>query len=434
MGKLGKGTLSKVMKYELTYLDGCGDFRNMQNELWALQRQTRELLNRTIQIAYHWDFTDNEQYRKTGQHIDVLKETGYKRLDGYIYDCLKTQVSNFASVNVNATIQKAWKKYKSAKAEVMKGSMSLPSYKKDQPLVLHAQSVKIVKDGNGITAQLTLFSSSHKKENNYSNVRFIIHLNDSTQRSIINSILSGEYGLGQCQLIYDRPKWFLLLTYNFNPVERQIDPNRVLGVDLGETIALYASSIGEYGSLRIEGGEISEFSNRLEARKRSMQKQAAYCGEGRIGHGTKARVSDVYKTEDKIANFRNTINHRYSKKLIDYAVQHQYGTIQMEDLTGIKENTGFPKFLRHWTYYDLQQKIEVKAKEQGIRVIKVDPSYTSQRCSKCGSIDAENRPSQTHFCCTKCGFKTNADFNASQNLSIPEIDKIIKKSLGANPK
>lgn len=429
---MAKGTLSKVMKYELRYLDGCGDFQNMQKELWTLQRQSREILNRTIQIAYHWDYTDREQFKKTGQHLDIKAETGYKRLDGYIYDSLKEDVQNFASVNVNATIQKAWAKYKSSKIDVLRGDMSLPSYKSDQPLVLHAQSMKIFSSDDDDVLQVTLFSNAYKKACNYSNIRFIIGLHDATQRTIIKKVLSGDWGIGQSQIVYKRPKWFLYLTYNFSPEQHEVNPDKILGVDLGESIAIYASSIGEYGSLRIEGGEISAFAKQLEARKRSLQKQAAYCGKGRIGHGTKSRVSDVYKMEDKIANFRNTVNHRYSKMLIDYALKHMYGTIQMEDLSGIKKETGFPKFLQHWTYYDLQQKIEAKAKEHGINFIKVDPAFTSQRCSKCGNIDSENRPSQAVFCCKKCGYKTNADFNASQNLSIPGIDKIIKESRGAN--
>lgn len=429
---MAKGMLSKVMKYELRYLDGCGDFQNMQKELWTLQRQSREILNRTIQIAYHWDYTDREKFKKTGQHLDIKAETGYKRLDGYIYDSLKEDVQNFASVNVNATIQKAWAKYKSSKIDVLRGDMSLPSYKSDQPLVLHAQSMKIFSSDDDTVLQATLFSNAYKKACDYSNVRFIISLHDTTQRTIIKKVLSGDWGIGQSQIVYKRPKWFLYLTYNFSPEQHEVNPDKILGVDLGESIAIYASSVGEYGALRIEGGEISAFAKKLEARKRSLQKQAAYCGEGRIGHGTKSRVSDVYKMEDKIANFRNTVNHRYSKMLIDYALKHMYGTIQMEDLSGIKKETGFPKFLQHWTYYDLQQKIEAKAKEHGINCIKVDPAFTSQRCSKCGNIDSGNRPSQAVFCCTKCGYKTNADFNASQNLSIPGIDKIIKENRGAN--
>ena len=106
----------------------------------------------------------------------------------------------------------------------------------------------------------------------------------------------------------------------------------------------------------------------------------------------------------------------------------------MEDLTGIKEDAEFPKFLRHWTYYDLQQKIEAKAKEHGIKVVKVNPQFTSKRCSKCGNIDKDNRKTQADFRCTQCGFSANADFNASQNLAVKDIDKLIQKTLSAKEK
>jgi IS605 OrfB family transposase len=422
------------MKYKLTYLDGCGDFHTTQRELWDLQRQTREILNRTIQMAYHWDYTDYEHFKETGEHLNVLLETGYKRYDGYIYNRIKDRVPNFASVNISATIQAAWKKYNSVKTDVSRGELSLPSYKRDQPLVLHNQSIKLTVENGKPMIAVTLFSGSYKKEKGYGNVRFAVHLDDKTQRAIFHNILIGDYGLGQCQISYERPNWNLTLTYNFEPEKRKLDAEKVLGVDMGETVAIYASSYGEFGSLRIDGGEVTEFAARLEARRKSMQRQAAVCGEGRIGHGTRTRVADVYRAKEKIANFRDTINHRYSKKLVDYAIQHQYGVIQMEDLSGIKGDmdTSTAKFLRHWTYYDLQQKIEYKAKEVGIKVVKVTPAYTSQRCSKCGYIDSGNRPSQAKFKCLKCGFDANADFNASQNLSIPKIDEIIQEEMSEN--
>ena len=80
-----------------------------------------------------------------------------------------------------------------------------------------------------------------------------------------------------------------------------------VGVDMGETCALYASSYGEYERLVIKGGEITDFARKQEARRRSMQKQAVHCGKGRIGHGTRTRVADVYKVKKRIANFRDTI-------------------------------------------------------------------------------------------------------------------------------
>lgn len=427
-----KNQLAKVMKYEIRYLDGCADFHAMQENVWLLQRQTREILNRTIQIAYHWDYTSYEHFKKTGEYLDIASETGYKRLDGYIYDCLKGDYADMSAANMNATIQKAWSKYTTSKSEVLRGNMSIPSYKKDQPLVIHKDSVRLSESDHQTVVNITLFSNKFKSRTAIpSNIRFSMLVKDKTQRTILDRVLSGEYGTGQCQLVYDRPKWFLLLTYTFSPEKLELDEDKILGVDLGEHYALCASIYGENGRLTIEGGEITAFAKKWEARKHSMQKQAAICGEGRKGHGTKTRVSNVYQVKDRIENFRETTNHRYSRALIEYAVKNQCGIIQMEDLTGIKETTGFPKFLKHWSYYDLQTKIAAKAKENGISVIKVNPQYTSQRCSKCGNIDKDNRKTQERFCCVKCGYTENADFNASQNIALKNINQIIQKEIGA---
>ena len=455
---MGKGVLTKVMKYELRYKEGCGDFYNMQHELWELQRQTREILNRTIQITYHWEYLDSEHLEETGRRFDIKQETGFKRLDGYIYDCLKDQYNTMASKNLNATIRNAWQKYGKHKKDILSGSMSVPSFKRDQPLLVVSHNVKIILDNGMPFVQVTLFSKKYKESHQLGNPRFSLLIKDNAQKSIFQSILGGKYELGECKIAYERvkgkkPKWFFYLTYNFSSVQSQLDPDKILGVDMGETCAIYASSYGEHGWLRISGGEITEFDKRetvrkcaaqdrrvseyaedIEERIRSLQNQAAHCGEGRIGHGTKTRIASVYKSKDRIAHYRDTINHRYSKALIEYAVKNGYGTIQMEDLSGIRDDTEHPKFLRHWTFYDLQSKIEYKAKENGITVKKISPRYTSQRCSQCGNIDAANRINQASFCCTKCGFKKNADYNASQNISIRNIEEIIEKEMGANRK
>ena len=430
---MSRSPVSKVMKYELTYIDGCGTFHEMQENLWRLQRETREILNRTVQEAFHWDYKNREYHAETGEYMNLQDTTGYKTIDGYIYNILKSDYTDISTANLNATVRKACSKYNTSKKEILKGVMSLPSYKSDQPLIIYPNNIKLLENAGKECAKITLFSDYYKKTNNVSNVCFEIKIKDNTQKNIFGNIKNKTYRLGQCQLVYKRPKWFLFITYIFVPEELELDKERILGIDLGECVAIYASIFGEYGALEIKGGEVKEFANKLEARIKSMQKQARYCGEGRIGHGTKTRVSNVYRSEDKIAAFRDTINHRYSKKLIAYAVEKGCGTIQMEDLTGIKSDTGFPKFLRHWTYYDLQTKIEYKAKEKGIDVVKIDPRNTSRRCSRCGNIDKKNRPDQATFCCTQCGYKANADYNASQNISIKGIDKIIKKTKIANP-
>lgn len=98
----------------------------------------------------------------------------------------------------------------------------------------------------------------------------------------------------------------------------------------------------------------------------------------------------------------------------------------MEDLKGISKDS---IFLKNWSYYKLQKKIEDKAKELGIDVVYINPSHTSQRCNKCGCIDKENREDQATFICKTCGFKTLADFNAARNIAMSGIEQIIKDQL-----
>jgi IS605 OrfB family transposase len=427
--------MTKVMKYELTYLDGCGDFREMQKTMWGISNDVRTVLNRTIQMWANWDFESRKHFEETGAYLDCLKEIGQKQFRGHVYDTLKDQHEVMGSRVLISTINKADKKYKSCKREVLSGEMSLPSYKRDQPIPVPKSAVKLETADGKPTVTLSVIRQKTKKERGWEgNLRFSVKLGDGTQKSIFNRTLNGEYKLGECQLVYDRPKWFLMLTYSFEPKQEELDPDRVLGVDLGQAYAVYASSFGNRGVFKIEGGEVEEYARRQEAKIRSMQNQARHCGDGRVGHGTKTRVAPIYKSRNKIENYRKTINDLYSRELVDYAAKNRYGVIQMEDLSGIKEDTGFPRRLRHWTYYDLQTKVENKCREAGIVFRKVPAQYTSQRCSRCGFIDRDNRKTQAEFRCVSCGFGANADYNASQNISIPDIGEIIKETIGANRK
>ncbi len=51
------------------------------------------------------------------------------------------------------------------------------------------------------------------------------------------------------------------------------------------------------------------------------------------------------------------------------------------------------------------------------RVEKVNPAYTSRRCSACGHIAAGSRESQALFRCVACGYTLDADVNAARNIA-----------------
>jgi len=406
-----------------------------------------------VRILYLWDCENYEYYKEHGEYRKFEEKYGLKD-ESYLYNLFCKDYPQMAGGNVSATLRKAKQKYKDSKKEILSGQISLLSFKGNQPLCLRAKSIEVKQEQDNITARLLVFAEDYCKEKGYagiegkrdSRIRFQIKIDDNTQRSIIERLLNGTYSLGESQMVYDKGKksWFILLSYTFTPNDNRLDPDKILGVDMGLKYAVFASSKGEHEVLCIRGDEVISKAKQIEARKKSFQKQARYCGKTRIGHGTKTRVAPAYAEGNYLENFRKTINDRYSRSVVDFAVKHGYGTIQLEDLSGIKADNDDEsseadtewkhKLLQHWTYYDLQQKIIYKAKEQGIEVRKVSPKYTSQRCSACGYIDKGNRTSQADFKCLKCGFSKNADYNASQNLSIKGIDKIIEKELNSNCK
>ena len=192
---------AKVMRYPLIYLSGCGDNSNLNKELWNLQKKTREIENRTIQYMYSWDQNSYENYLACGSYLDVKQETGAS-IDTYVYKKLIGQYSEFASGNFSATLRKAKQRYSNLKKDIQRGQISLPSYKADQPIIIRASNCDIHTDGTDFFIYCTMFSRDYCKEKEYNRVVFKIALHDQTQRAIIERVVSGEYSLGDCQLVF----------------------------------------------------------------------------------------------------------------------------------------------------------------------------------------------------------------------------------------
>ena len=68
--------------------------------------------------------------------------------------------------------------------------------------------------------------------------------------------------------------------------------------------------------------------------------------------------------------------------------------------------------LHRWPFRELQQMIVDKASRLGMRVMFVDPRYTSKTCSACGAIGKRKKH---RFEC-HCGYRAHSDLNAGRNL------------------
>jgi putative transposase len=111
-------------------------------------------------------------------------------------------------------------------------------------------------------------------------------------------------------------------------------------------------------------------------------------------------------------------NHRLSKLVVLEAVKTGCSRILMEDLGGIRErlkvwNKHRNRMISLWAFGQLRDFIRYKAASNGIRVIEVDPAYTSLRCHRCQKPGTRTRDL---FTCTPCG-EFDADVNAAKNIA-----------------
>lgn len=415
--------MTKTMRYEIAYN------RELYNVLSDVQYAVWRIKNKAASLAYDWQqfsFSYNERFGVYPKD----KEFFGKTLSADIYGQVKHLGEHIASYTVDAATQQAVKKFKEDKPKIVRGEIAMTNYKRNCAFPIRAKQVGGLKreTAKKYTANIALLSKVGAKERE-SNTRFPIVLRTGNgANTILDRVITGEYKMCDSEIVKRKNKFYLMLAYQYEcEHEKGLDRDSIMGVDIGVVNPTYmAFNKDKYARYAIEGGEIDSFRRKVEARRKSMLKQSKYCGRGRRGRGRKTLMKPTEKLRDKVENFRRTTNHKYSKYIVDMAVKHGCGTIQLEDLTGVNERS---KFLKNWSYYELQSFIEYKARERGIKVVKINPKYTSQRCHECGHIDKSSRPTQETFKCTSCGNECHADFNAAKNIATPNIEWIIEETL-----
>jgi putative transposase len=94
-------------------------------------------------------------------------------------------------------------------------------------------------------------------------------------------------------------------------------------------------------------------------------------------------------------------------------VRSAKGTLQQPG-KNVQQKSGLNREILASGWGRLVRRLEDKAPG---RVQRVSPAFTSQRCSACGYVAAENRKSQALFTCIACQYACNADVNAAMNIA-----------------
>lgn len=216
----------------------------------------------------------------------------------------------------------------------------------------------------------------------------------------------------------------------------QIDPkwvnaNRATGIDVGVAKAVSSSDTVsfEYQGTRLTGNQLDSVNPLREHQAKLAKLQKTLARKTKFSRNWNKQKAKISKLHSKIANIRNDFVHK-----VTTAISKSYAYVAVEALKvknmsksakgtiakpgkNVKQKSGLNKSILDQGWGIFRQFLAYKLKyNYGTELIEVNPRYTSQKCSGCGHIHAENRKNQAGFKCVKCGLSMNADLNASLNI------------------
>jgi len=195
--------------------------------------------------------------------------------------------------------------------------------------------------------------------------------------------------------------WFASICYN-TPAQPKYQPQGCVGVDRnseGNVAVLANPQNGQVRHLGFNPGATKRHWRRRIANLRSAGKRR-----------TLLRLSRKQSRRTKHEN------HIVSKQIVSYAYSHR-SAIAVENLKSVRgpksKIRGYVE-RSQWAFHQLFEYIRYKAALLGVPVIKINPAYTSQDCSRCGQ---RNTPNGKKYVCGHCGHTDHRDANAAFNIA-----------------
>jgi len=191
---------------------------------------------------------------------------------------------------------------------------------------------------------------------------------------------------------------------------------KVVGIDRGVTVSAALST-----------GELLHASGLTGCERRRLRCLERKLARAKRGSNRRGRV----KLAIARLKARETDRRKDWAEKASTGIARRFDVIRVEDLRiepmtrsargtrdrpgrNVRAKTGLNRSILRSGWGLLVRRLEDKAPG---RIEKINPAFTSQRCSACGHVDANSRESQARFACTACGFACNADVNASRNIA-----------------
>jgi putative transposase len=198
-------------------------------------------------------------------------------------------------------------------------------------------------------------------------------------------------------------KWYVSFFVEDAPKDVVPDSEKAVGIDVG---------ISNFAVL--SDGTFIENQRYLAACEARLSEEQSK--KDKLPHGSLERrkaankVSHIY---ERLGNLRGNFAHQLSHRIVN-----EYGIICLEDIdikNLIEKKPYMAKSVLDASWNRFRTYVTYKAESAGRKVVLVNPAYTSQMCSGCGSIVKKDLSERVHNC-PKCGLVMDRDLNASKNI------------------
>jgi transposase len=276
--------------------------------------------------------------------------TTYRLLSNYF----KGQMPSDIYSNLNNTLVNV---YNTERSAYWKGEKSLRNYKRNIPIPFSAKLIKLMNDEKGRNYKFTLFKIPFKT---------YLGKDRSDKKVLLQRTSAGTIKLCSCSLKIDKGKIFLLAAFEMERDQHSLDDTIIAEASLSieHPIAV------KVGKETTQIGNKEEFLHRrlaIQAARHRLQRGSTY---NRAGKGRKRKLKSLDDYSEKEKRYVDNRLHLYSRRLIDFCIKNQAGTLLLVNQEQKEEVAKEEEFLlRNWSYYGLKEKIAYKANKAGINLI-----------------------------------------------------------------
>jgi putative transposase len=200
-------------------------------------------------------------------------------------------------------------------------------------------------------------------------------------------------------------RWFAAVTVETDDVKPVVQPEPVVGVDLGVTTLATLSVGPPIPGPKSHTAALKRLRRANKALARKRRFSANWCK-------AKRRLSRVHAG---IANIRHDATH----KLTTYLAK-TFKVIGIENLNvkGMASNRCLSRAIMDGGFFEFRRQLNYKTRLYGSRLVTADRWFASSKtCSCCGVLKETLDLSQRTFHCDNCGFEASRDLNAALNLA-----------------